>query len=94
MCTCGIDIATQQATPASARSHCSAGAERPSVPGAAKPAAPPRRLLMRAAARGASVSASGTIVATQNRPMPTCVARQPDVAMKCCTIGGQIVPAR
>ena len=30
----------------------------------------------------------------QNTPMPIWVARQPVVAMKCCTTGGQIVPAR
>ena len=34
------------------------------------------------------------MVTTHNSPMPICVARQPSVAMKYCTIGGQIVPAR
>ena len=29
MCTCGIDIATQQATPATHSSHCACAVERP-----------------------------------------------------------------
>ena len=38
--------------------------------------------------------ASGIIVTMQKMPTPICVARQPSLAMKCCTIGGQMAPAR
>ena len=38
-------------------------------------------------------STSGIIVTRQNKPTAIWVARQPDVVMKCCNTGGQIVPA-
>ena len=39
-------------------------------------------------------TASGSMTAAQTMPMPKWVWRQPTVSMKCCTTGGQIVPAR
>ena len=39
-------------------------------------------------------SASGSMVATQKTAIPTYVRRQPALWMKCCTTGGQTVPAR
>ena len=33
------------------------------------------------------------MVTTQKMPTPICVARQPSVVMKCCTIGGHTAPA-
>jgi hypothetical protein len=39
-------------------------------------------------------SASGNMVATQKTAMPRYVRRQPSLWMKCCTTGGQTVPAR
>ena len=32
-------------------------------------------------------------LSSQKMPMPICVARQPSLAMKCCTNGGHIAPA-
>ncbi len=91
MCTCGIAIATQQAMPAIASSPCSVFGLSPSVPrtcvttpGAACSTGVGRRI----------IRISGIIVTMQKMPMPICVARQPSLTMKCCTIGGQTAPER
>ena len=72
MCTCGIDMATQQATPAthsSASSDVGRQAERPLR---RQPAAPARPTPTGASGGGRrrSTSASGTMLAMQNTPMP------------------------
>jgi hypothetical protein len=41
-----------------------------------------------------STNASGSSVAKQKMPMPTWVARQPELSMKWLITGGHTVPAR
>ncbi len=71
MCTCGIDIATQQATPATHSSACSAFGAQPERPRGAGDAAGGADAAAGGMARGGrrrrrSTSASGSIVARQN----------------------------
>ena len=56
MCTCGIDIATQQATPAMHSSACAAPSERPNGRVASRPAPPRRRPRPPAPAAGARMN--------------------------------------
>ena len=93
MCTCGIDIATQQAD---------AGAEQQNQQRVGRQRQ--RRLALGRFGGGGgcmvrvdlprSSSDNGSMVTRQNTPMPIYVKRQPSEPMKCCTTGGQIVPAR
>ena len=95
MWTCGIDIATQQLTPAMTSTVCSAAGDIPSGRDDRDADARGRGRRSRSAATAAgAASASGTMVATQNTAMPRYVRRQPALWMKCCTTGGQTVPAR
>ena len=77
MCTCGIDIATQHATPATHSSACSAPGDRPSGRDVSRAGAVDTALAPAADRRPATIggrrrntSASGSIVSTQNTPMP------------------------
>ena len=45
-------------------------------------------------ARRRSRSANGSMAETQTTATTRCVWRQPTVSIRCCRIGGQIVPAR
>ena len=94
MWTCGIDIAMQHVRPATIRSPWSAPGEKPSGRGEPVAARAPAGESSNAGGRRRSTSASGRMTATQKRPMPTCVWRQPAVSTKCCTIGGHTAPAR
>ena len=94
MCTCGIDIATQQATPAMHSSDLQRCRRERHSGLPARAAGVPAPAPCSAGGRRRSISASGSIVTTQNTPMPMWVARQPKPAMKCCTTGGQKAPAR
>ena len=78
MCTCGIDIATQQATPATHSSTMRVFGDRPSDAGVPRGAVAGDRIACRRP-DGAAPRASGSIVTAQNTPMPTWVARQPAV---------------
>ena len=93
MCTCGIDIATQQQKPAIASTPAMRLATCRAMPrdgavvlhaegccaGGLAPQQPAR---------------AGPSSRAQTTPMPICVCRQPTVCTKCCTIGGQNAPAR
>ncbi len=76
MCTCGIDIATQQATPAMHSRVCTAPADMPSTSGWPEP--PTAAATLPAAGTACtstgglrrSTIASGSIDSTQNTPMP------------------------
>src|SRR3989475_9889442 len=93
MWTCGMDMATQHASPATERSASKAFGVRPNgrsgrfamAPEVARPGKGGRFL---------SSNASGSIVARQNTPNPMYVTRQPAVSKKCCSTGGQTAPAR
>ena len=93
MCTCGIDMATQQPTPAKASMAIRAVGLRPSASlplapsplAAARPAALTRRRMTRV---------SGIMVARQTKAMMICDARQPVAAISQLTIGGQMAPPR
>ena len=86
-------MATQQARPATNSSAISALGEMPSA--RSRAGARRRRDAMPCdGARRRSSKISGSMVTTQNTPMPIWVARQPCVAMKYWSSGGQIVPAR
>ena len=89
MCTCGMDIATQQASPATHKRISKAFGDRPSSAAAANGSA----VVAGVGARRRSAETSGSMVTAQNTAIPICVARQPCVAMKCYSSGGQIVPA-
>ena len=104
MCTCGIDMATQQATPATHSSACSAAGEKPSGRSDTEAAtgAPEAcggtsdaGVMDRAAdgGRGRSTNASGSIATRQKMPTPVYVCRQPTLSMKCWRIGGHTAPA-
>ena len=69
MCTCGIAMATQQATPATHSSACSVFGETPSEPGAAVAAAPACERHATRRAAGAAAAISGSIVTTQKMPI-------------------------
>src|SRR5207245_9614399 len=93
MWTCGMDMATQHASPATERSASKAFGVRPNgrsgrfavVPEVAWPGKGGRFL---------SSNASGSIVARQNTPRPTYVARHPAASKQCCSTGGQTAPER
>ena len=74
MCTCGMDMATQQATPATHSSVCRAPGESPSVltePAArAGAAAAPDADCAGSGGRGRRIRARGSIAARQNKPIP------------------------
>ena len=90
MCTCGIDMATQQATPAMNSSAMSAltTAGVPRVPLAAA-----RRC---ARLRGAGAAPRGSAAAWRRRRTADADMGRPPALRgdECCTIGGQMVPAR
>ncbi len=94
MCTCGIDIATQQLRPAMISTVWSAAGDIPSGRRDHEAAYALADVGGVSGGRRRSARASGTMVATQNTAMPRYVRRQPTVWMKCCTTGGQTVPAR
>ena len=69
MCTCGIDMATQHATPATQSRNCNAPGEKPS--GRSDPAcAGAAGAAASTGGRRRNTSASGNIVSRQNTPMP------------------------
>ena len=72
MCTCGIDIATQQATPATQSSACAAFIDRPNgrSDGVAGAGAAGATATSAGGGRGACSSASSGIVRAQKMPMP------------------------
>ena len=71
MCTCGIAIATQQATPAMQSSACACPIEKPNGRVDTSVATPLRLgAACAAGGRGRSINASSGIVTTQNRPRP------------------------
>ncbi len=75
MCTCGIDMATQQATPATHSSACAVAGLRPIgrlVPEAAAAAASGEcaGAATSTGGRGRRNQASGRMAARQNTPMP------------------------
>ena len=94
MCTCGIDMATQQERPAMISTVCSAAGDmsrgRP-VRAAARPVTAVGPAI---GERRRSARASGSMVITQKTAIPRKVRRQPTLWMKCCTTGGHTVPAR
>ncbi len=95
MWTCGIDIATQQLRPAMTSTVCSAAGDMPSGRDGCDEARGAQEAT--GASRGdrrRSARVSGSMVATQKMAMPRYVRRQPTLWMKCCTTGGQTVPAR
>ncbi len=94
MCTCGIAMATQHAMPATHSKAISVFGEMPSRPCAWAAIVPATFMSCRGARRRSGRIASGSMVTAHSTPIPMWVARQPSVAMKCCTTGGQIVPAR
>jgi hypothetical protein len=73
--TCGIDIATQHATPAIDRSPSSALGDSPS--GVALDLPESKASVDASGGRFASTKASGSMVAKQKTPTPVNVARQP-----------------
>ena len=91
MWTCGIAIATQQATPATHNIACSALGERPAAVCAAalkaSAAAPPSL-----GARRRTIGTNGSMASAHTAPTAICVARQPSTLTKCCRSGGQITP--
>ena len=93
MWTCGIDIATQQATPATINSAISVLEERPSVPRVPLDTAPAASAGCDGAGRRIA-RMSGSMATAQIRPMPIWVVRQPCVEMKYWISGGQIAPER
>ena len=72
MCTCGIDIATQQATPAMQSSVCAAFIDRPNgrVDGTGAPARTGACDGASAGGRARMKSASAAIVRAEKMPMP------------------------
>src|SRR5262245_65919705 len=94
MCTCGIDIATQQLRPAITSTVWRAAGDIPKESGDrdADPGVAPAGSVNDGRRRRDSVS--GNMVATQKTAMPRYVARQPALWMKDCTTGGQTVPER
>ena len=91
MWTCGIDIATQQATPATHKIACSALGDRPAAVCAAaceaSTAGPPSL-----GARRRSIGTNGSIASAHTTPTAMCVIRHPSALTKCCRSGGQITP--
>ena len=93
MCTCGIDMATQHAMPATMRSTCRrAGETRDRLVSAAVTGAATGPRETGEGRRSARIK--GSIVRVVTRPTPTRVGRHPCVAVKCWRIGGQTAPAR
>src|SRR5687767_11334635 len=93
MWTCGIDIATQQLKPATTRTACSAFGDIPSGRGDRDATPAVVTLLSVSGERRRRTSTRGNIAATQKTAMPRYVPRHPALWMKCCTTGGQKVPA-
>src|SRR6267143_1781870 len=93
MWTCGMDMATQHARPATERSASKAFGVRPNGR-SGRFAVAPELAWPGKGGRLRSSNASGSIVARQNAPSPIYVARQPAVSKKCCSTGGQTAPAR
>ncbi len=94
MWTCGIDIATQQLTPAMTSTVCSAAGDIPRGRGDRDAARGVVDVVLVSGDRRRRASTSGNMVATQKTAMPRYVRRQPWLWMKCCTTGGHTVPAR
>ena len=94
MCTCGIAMATQQATPATHSSAISVLGDTPSVPRAPLDAAPAASAAMRggAAPQQQDQRQHGDDAEQADADLGRRASRR--VAMKYCTSGGQIVPAR
>jgi hypothetical protein len=99
MCTWGIDIATQQATPATDISAVAAVGDIPN--GRARSRG--ERAVAAVDFAGATTatgglgrikSASAAIESAQKIAMPRYVWRHPASSMKCCAIGGHTAPAR
>ena len=70
MCTCGIDIATQQLSPARTSTTCSAARDIPSGCVVHAVARPTADAAAASGKRRRSASDSGAIVITQNAAMP------------------------
>src|SRR5688572_12506629 len=92
MWTCGIDIATQQLSPAMISTACSAAGDIPRGREMCDATCGGAEVASVSGDRRRRASANGTMDATQKTPMPTYVGRQPALPKKCCTTGGQTVP--
>ena len=94
MWTCGIDIATQQDSPAMVSSTCSARGDSPSE----RTCHAPRAAIARAFPLGDGprrTSATGSMVASaEHADRPGTSRASLRVAMKCWSTGGQSVPDR
>ena len=92
MWTCGMDMAMQQASPASTSSACSIAGERPACPeGCALPLGDSLRTALD---RWRSIRQSGSMAIVQTMPTVMWVWRQPTLSIICSRIGGQTAPAK